>query len=103
LHIRGYNYSSYSAASGGITGWPGSGDNHQAEQNLVWVKYYDDNASARVISISVDGYNWMQMVSLARTDYLTPNQIGFLANSICGYTTSTYIDTGITLLHWRQY
>ena len=33
LHIRGYNYSSYSAASGGVTGWPGSGDNHQLEQN----------------------------------------------------------------------
>ena len=25
------------------------------------------------------------MVSLARTDYLTPNQIGFFVNSIAGY------------------
>jgi hypothetical protein len=103
LHINGYNYSSYSAASGGVTGWPGSGSNHQVEQNLVFVRYYDDNASGRVISFSADGVTWQQMVSLARTDYLTPNQIGFFVNSIAGYTTSIYIDTGITVLHWRQY
>ena len=103
LHIRGYNYSSYSAASGGVTGWPGSGDNHQLEQNLIWVRYYDDGASARVISISADGVTWQQMVSLTRTDYLTPNQIGFFANGNPGYSTSYYLDTGITVLHWRQY
>jgi hypothetical protein len=103
LHIRGYNYSSYSAASGGVTGWPGSGDNHQLEQNLIWVRYYDDGASARVISISADGVTWQQMVSNSRTDYLTPNQIGFFANSLAGYYSSYPVDTGITVLHWSQH
>ena len=103
LHIRGYNYSSYSAASGGVTGWPGSGDNHQLEQNLIWVRYYDDGASTRVISISADGVTWQQMVSNSRTDYLTPNQIGFFANSNAGYYSSYPVDTGITVLHWSQH
>ena len=102
LHIRGYNYSSATAASGGVTGWPGSGDNHQLEQNLIWVRYYD-NGSNRVISISADGVTWQQMVSNSVTDYLTPNQIGFFANGLAGYYSSFPVDTGITVLHWSQH
>lgn len=56
-----------------------------------------------MISISADGVTWQQMVSNSRTDYLTPNQIGFFANSNAGYYSSYPVDTGITVLHWSQH
>ena len=56
------------------------------------------------ISISVDGFTWSQIVSLSRTDYLTPDQIGLCVEAKTGYSSSWgTIDTGLTLLHWKQY
>ena len=76
---------------------------HFTDQNITWLKYYDSGA-ARVISVSVDGYNWSQLVSLATTDFVTPNQIGIALNANCGYSSSWgTADTGMTLLHWKQY
>ena len=44
------------------------------------------------------------MVSISRTDFITPNQIGIFANSGAGYSASSgQNDTGMTVLHWRQY
>jgi len=102
MELMGYNYNSYSSASGAITGWPAAA--HFTDQPIVWLKYYDDNASARVISVSVDGYNWAQVVSLTRTDWCTPNQIGVAIEPRIGYSSSWgTADTGMALLHWKQY
>ncbi|MHB9044419.1 MAG: hypothetical protein ACYC35_00615 [Pirellulales bacterium] len=103
MGIKGYSYSSYTASATSITGWPA--DQHYSESALCWLKYAD-NGTNRVISTSVDGYTWTQLVSLTSADYLTPNQIGICAQAKSGYSGSTpyfNIDTGITVLHWRQY
>jgi hypothetical protein len=50
----------------------------------------------------VDGYTWTQIVSVSRTKYLTPNQIGLWVNSYPGGGSSGYVDTGVTFLHWKQ-
>ena len=99
FQINGSNYSSVTARSGAVAGWPGSGTNYQFASNLIWLKYVDDNAN-RVISFSADGYTWAQMVSLSRTDYLTPDQIGIFVNSLFGYPY--YWNGGCTFLHWKQ-
>ena len=102
MEMRAYNYSSATTSYGTVTGWPSA--MHCAEQPLMWLKYYDDGTTNRVVSISVDGYNWVQMVSISRTDYITPNQLGIFVNSACGYSSSYgQVDTGMTVLHWRQY
>ena len=44
------------------------------------------------------------MLSVSRTDFLTPNQIGIFVNGIAGYSSSNgQLDTGMTVLSWRQY
>jgi hypothetical protein len=82
-----------------VTGWPGSGYLHMGESNLLWIKYEDDDTN-RKISISVDGCSWSQIVSLSRTDYLTPTQIGIF---IYGYQSTYYQNQGATFLHWKEY
>jgi hypothetical protein len=102
MNIVGYNYTSPTSGNGNVTGWPSA--KHFSESPLVWVKYYDDGTTNRVISISVDGVTWTQMVSISRTDFITPNQIGIFVNGACGYSTSSgQADTGMTVLSWRQY
>jgi len=103
IYIQGYNYASPTSNYGSITGWPSG--KHYAETPLVWLKY-SDNATNRVISVSVNGYTWSQLVSLSSTDYLTPDQIGLIVNRYQSYTSSSpylYIDMGMNVLHWRQY
>jgi len=97
--IAGRNYSSPTAYASGVTGWPGSGYLHMGESNLLWIKYEDDDTN-RKISISADGCSWSQIVSLSRTDYLTPTQIGIF---IYGYQSTYYQNQGATFLHWKEY
>jgi len=102
MQLVGANYSLSTTYYSAITGWPTLGS--FSCSSLIWLKYYDDNASARVISVSVDGYTWSQLVSLSRTDYCTPDQIGVAVEAKTGYSSSWgAIDTGLTLMHWRQY
>ena len=102
MELAGYNFTSHTSVSGIITGWPSW--TCFSYSPLLWFKYYDDNASARVISISTDGYTWSQIVSLSRTDFLTPDQIGVYVNAYAGYSASYgQSDTGLALLHWKQY
>lgn len=56
-----------------------------------------DDGTNRSFSISFDGVNFSQVDSRTRTDFLTPNQVGFFANS----ENATYPD-GITLLSWKE-
>jgi hypothetical protein len=100
MQIKGGNWTSHTSYSGGITGWPSN--MHHSESPLIFLKYYDDGSANRVWSVSVDGTTWTQLVSISRTDFLTPNQIGIFVNSGCGYN-SPYADIGMTVLSWRQY
>jgi len=102
MEVCGYRLDSPTASFNGMTNWPGSGSLHLPESNLFWVKYEDDNTN-RKISVSVDGYTWTQVVSVVRTDHLTPNQIGIWTNGYPGGGSSGYVDTGVTFLHWKQY
>ena len=102
MEFIGTSYTNYTTLSGWITGWPGQ--RHFSDTPLFWIKYYDDNASARVISFSVDGYTWTQTVSLSRTDFVTPNQIGVSINTKSGYGSSGgSMNVGAAFLHWKQY
>jgi len=102
LETRGDNYSSATAWSTAITGWPSN--KHCFDSPLIFLKYTDNLTTTRTISFSHDGINWTQMLSIARTDYLTPNQIGIFVNGIAGYSSSNgQLDTGMTVLSWRQY
>ncbi len=97
--VSGMSYPSPTGSTVAVTGWPGSGYLHMIESNLLWIKYEDDNTN-RKISISVDGYSWSQMVSLSRTDYLTPTQIGLWLRA---QQTTPAQNQGATFLHWKEY
>jgi len=100
LQVEAYNWNSPTSSSGNVTG---SANSHLGEAAIVWLKYADDGNN-RVVSFSVDGYNWAQCVSISRTDWIVPNQIGVYVNSYAGYSMSSgQQDTGLNLLHWRQY
>lgn len=52
-----------------------------------WLRIVDDNTN-RKTSVSVDGTNWMQIHTVGRTDFITPDQIGYylnVANSVEAY------------------
>ena len=102
LEARGDNYNSATAVSGVVTGWPSN--RHCYDSPLIFLKYTDNLTTTRTISFSHDGINWTQMLSVSRTDFLTPNQIGIFVNGIAGYSSSNgQLDTGMTVLSWRQY
>ena len=101
VQVQAYNWNSPTSSSGNVTG---SAACHLGETSLIWLKYYDDGTTNRVISFSVDGYNWAQVVSISRTDWLVPNQIGVGVNAYAGYSASYgQADTTLNILHWRQY
>jgi hypothetical protein len=52
-----------------------------ANAPLRWIRMSDDGTN-RKISLGADGVNWITIHSIGRTDYLTPDQIGFFAD--CG-------------------
>jgi hypothetical protein len=102
LEIRAVNYNSATSVSGEATGWPSS--RHCYDSPLMFLRYYDDLTTNRVFSASHDGINWTQLLSIARTNWMTPNQIGVFVNGIAGYSASNgQVDTGMTVLNWRQY
>jgi len=97
-NLRGWNYTSPTAASGAITGWPSGGNYPSQHASLIWLKYEDDNTN-RKISVSIDGYTWSQLVSRPRTDFLTPTHIGLFLD---GYQYSYTTNIGSTFVHWKQ-
>jgi len=101
MQVIAYNWNSPTSPSGSVTGSAGC---HLGEAQLIWLKYYDDGTTNRVISVSVDGYTWAQVASVSRTDFIVPNQIGVWVNGYAGYSSGNgQNDTGLNLLHWRQY
>lgn len=65
-------------------------------RGLVWLRLTDDGTN-RVASYSGDGVNWLQMYSVARTDFITPNQVGFLVS--CGSASS---QVALRLMSWKE-
>ena len=64
LGDQGVNYNSATSVSGEATGWPSS--RHCSDSPLIFLRYYDDLTTNRVFSVSHDGINWTQMLSIAR-------------------------------------
>jgi hypothetical protein len=56
----------------------------------------EDDATNRIWRLSSDGYHWLTGHSVGRTDWITPDRVGFFANSI-----NASHDCGALLLSWR--
>lgn len=52
----------------------------QATSRTWWLRI-SDNGVNRISSWSPDGFNWIQVHSVGRTDFLTADQVGFFADS----------------------
>lgn len=59
-----------------------------------------DNGTNRICSYSGDGQNFVQFHSVGRTDFITPDEIGFHINSESSGTP--HLDMATTLLSWKQ-
>jgi hypothetical protein len=61
----------------------GGGGASQAALKLpiVWFRWQDNNSN-RLFFYSIDGQNWTQVFSVSRTDFITPDQIGFFCWNI---------------------
>lgn len=62
--------------------------------SVIWMQLVDDNTT-RSCRVSANGTTWTTVHSIGRTDFLTPNQIGF-------YWGNCDVDMGITILHWKE-
>lgn len=62
----------------------------------MWMQVHDD-ATNRIWSISNDGVNWFQVLSTLRTDFITPDHIGFFVD----VNNASYAG-GINVLSWQQ-
>lgn len=63
---------------------------------MQFLKYTDDNTN-RIISWSADGEVFVDIFSVGRTDFLTPNQIGFMADS-----NNTTYGSSIAVFSWLE-
>lgn len=60
----------------------------------IWVRLADDNTN-RIVSMSQDGQNFVQLHSVGRTDFMTADEVGF-------YVSAETRDFGLTLLSWKE-
>lgn len=65
-----------------------------------WLKIVDDGTN-RSFYASTDGYNWLEVYSVARGTFITPDQVGFLFN---GNTNTSGTDFGayLSIVSWSQ-
>jgi hypothetical protein len=66
---------------------------------LQFWRINDDNTN-RIISISGDGINWQTIYSVSRTDWLTPNRIGWFVNP--EVAAGTLYEIHAQLLSWAE-
>lgn len=64
---------------------------------LHWMRLVDTNTN-REYYLSGDGYTWSKVGTIGRTDYITPNQIGFYIGTLA----ETYSTVGCTVYHWLE-
>lgn len=62
---------------------------------VIWMRIADDGAN-RICSFAPDGLNWVTVHSVARTDFLTADEVGFYANM------SNSVAVFMNLFHWKQ-
>jgi hypothetical protein len=63
---------------------------------LIWLRIAD-NGTNRIVSFSVDGVLWTALHTVGRTDFITPNQVGFYVNA----ANATW-GIGMFLVHWEE-
>jgi hypothetical protein len=64
-----------------------------------WLRITDDGVN-RICWMSEDGQNWVQVHSIGRTDFITPDQIGFFVQS--SNTLTPNFNTVCNVLSWKQ-
>lgn len=64
-----------------------------------WWRIADNNTN-RIVSISADGVNWVQIHSVTRTDHITANQVGFCISTENAVTPN--IAPIVRLSSWAQ-
>lgn len=70
-----------------------------SQQQPTFIRMEDDNAN-RNIYFSGDGQNWIQVHTVARTDFLTADQIGFFVNA--RNTSTPNLAIGVNCIHWVE-
>lgn len=63
---------------------------------LMWLRLADDGTN-RSMSYSIDGYDFTTFHTIGRTDFITPDEVGFFTNSQNATTGSK-----IRLLSWKE-
>lgn len=63
---------------------------------LFWLRLVDNNTN-RIVSWSLDGYNFIDVFTETRTTFLTADEVGFFVN-----TNTTAGPAAATLLSWAQ-
>jgi hypothetical protein len=58
----------------------------------LWFRFKDDGAN-RISYISADGYTWLQLHTVGRTDFVTPDTVGFYADPENATASSNIIVT----------
>lgn len=86
-----HKYSNATTSAGGY-----SEVQYQGGWGLVFLRIVDDNTN-RKFYLSKDGAHFQLMFSVGRTDFITPDQIGFAVNE----TTNT-VPIGMNVLSWKQ-
>ncbi len=72
-------------------------DNPALSMEGNWLRIADDGAN-RICSFSPDGYNWVAVHSIGRTDFLTATTVGFFLQTNIG----TGKNIGATLFSWKE-
>jgi hypothetical protein len=57
----------------------------------------EDDSTNRIVSLSLDGENWLQAHSIGNTDFLSADQVGFFVNP-----TSSGLPAAVWLQHWKE-
>lgn len=68
-------------------------------QMVQWLRIAD-NGTNRIVSFSGDGYNWIELHSVGRTDFVTADQVGFFVG--CQNLATTNFAPILSVLSWVQ-
>lgn len=83
-----------SNSSGGVGSYIGAQGSQMLRGPIVWLRFRDDNTN-RILSWSSDGQNFIQLHSIGRTNFVTPDQFCIGVNPFSQ-------ETGVTLLSFKQ-
>jgi hypothetical protein len=65
-------------------------------RSLIWVQIADDGTN-RTVALSADGQHFAQYHTVGHTDFITPDEVGFFANSNLTDASMT-----TTLVSWKE-